>query len=253
MEKKIATPEIAGKIWRETTLPNCTKVREKLLADGYAVPSLRTFTKWQAKHGWPKVDRKAKNYERETGERKIAGAKATQKAAMQAVAEALTGKEDAKPEDIVPILTGKPAEPPAPAVDAEQQYERDKLQRARQTLKEGLDDLAKCKTVEELLEGVSVQALKTGFVYMTLLRSMAEYMVIESPEACGKIFEAVATSLEAATAPLDRKIALREALAKTIGVVQPDGSVAELLPPEEDDPLAASFKAVFANGHGARA
>lgn len=255
MEKKIATPKIAKAIWLKMERPNCTKVREKLIADGYAVPSHRTITKWQAKGGWPKTPRAeivAEAAEKNGGP-KVVEAKRAQKATLQAIAEALTGRKDASPEDLALLLTGKNADGSAAIPDKPVDQMTPEEQR-RVEIKETFDGvkqrLAGLSDNEVLLEGVTAQGMRTAFVLFGLIETYGKEMFYEDPAAVGKAFESIAAGLIGVASPLDRVIALRASREKTIGVPQPNGSVAELLPPEEDDPLAASFKAQFA-GNGA--
>lgn len=242
MEKKIATIEIAEAVWSQMVKPNCKKVRDKLIEEGYAVPTHRTFTKWRDKRGWPKTPQAQMQGDKGRIKGKKLGVQA--KEALKAVAETLVGREGATPEDLTKmIIEGRDAAPDkaAQAPTPEEQ--------ARLAFKTAIDDnlkrLQSFDTPEALLEGVSMEAMRTAHVMFGILAAMAPQLIVAAPEAVGKCFEAICAGMDVATSPIDRIVALHDAKMKIITFPQPNGKTAEILPPEDDDPLAASFKAHF--------
>lgn len=242
MEKKIATIEIAEAVWSQMVKPNCKKVRDKLIEEGYAVPTHRTFTKWRDKRGWPKTPQAQMQAEKTEIRDKKHGKRA--KEALKAIAETLVGREGATPEDLTKmIIEGRDAVPDKPAAELTPE------EQARFAFKTAIDDnlkrLKSFDTPEALLEGVSMEAMRTAHVMFGVLTALAPELIAAAPEAAGKCFEAICDGMDVATSPIDRIIALHDAKMKIITFQQPNGKMAEVLPPEDDDPLAASFKAHF--------
>jgi len=233
-EKKTATPEDAKRLWDSMDYPTSRTVRERLIEEGYEAPSFKTISIWAKKGKWPKPKHKGNAAAAKAAQASAESRKRRKVEPIDNVAKALTGDDNATAKDLIPLLTGKKvdgSEAEEPKTEAGAQ--------ARDAFDDLLQRLKKIDSDEDWMRACSNEAYRTATVLFGTLGTFAKELVIASPEGAGRAFQAISAGLETASDPIKAIAASREASTKILTI-----NGAEIIPPEEYDPVAEALRAV---------
>lgn len=239
MSQRTATPEDAKLVWDAMARPDASTVC-KLLADkGFSVPNVRTIRRWQKAGGWEKPKKKTASPRRPY--RTMTASRDRAAGAMEGIAGAVLNKPDASSEDLAAAIVASKDPPPPPEAGKE---EEPPLVVGLRELRRRGEEFAKADP-EKQLEMCSMAGIQTAYTLFGFLDLIAPYLAQDKPDIVAKAFQAINDGLVNTMQPIDAIIRKRAVDATIIRHQQSNGAMAEILPPEQNDPLAESLKAII--------